>query len=754
MSRSPIPVFRPLAQIALAFLLAAGCAGGSAQAPAVIEPTPQPVDTAVVEELTPAFPTLAEILGPVSFDPDTVMAGRFDTGRMWTFDAPPMEWFAEAYGFQPDEAWFEHAHLGALRSNGGECTASFVSANGLMFTNHHCSRDYVTQVSREGENLLENGFYASTLDEERLVEGFFVDQLVEITDVTARIHAAMDAVEGAQAKAGARQQAIMAVGEEMDAENGMVNEVVELFNGGRYSVYTFKRYTDVRLVMAPELDIGYFGGDPDNFTYPRYNLDISFWRVYEDGEPVDSSGFYFKWSVTGPKKGDPVFVVGNPGRTSRLNTVAQLAFNRDIINPYLLHLLRTRMQALRSFLNSHPDIPDWEELNNDYFGLSNSEKAYTGQQNGLLDSWKLARKAAWEEEFRNRVMGDPVLSDTYGDPWTDIAEARHALREFGFDMYVFRFTQPGDWLSSALLNKAFLIQQYRFMLEQGMPADSEGALELRGLIEAPIEVYPDLEKAMLAAQLSDLHRFFGPEDPLVSDLLGIRGPAGAARDLAARTILNDTEAVKALLEGAPASIESSTDPIIGGMSTIMTRLVQMQMAVGQWMGQENAAISRLARAVFDVYGFSIPPDATSLLRIQDGVVTGYPYNGTLAPVYTTFYGLYDRWASNDKVAPWALPERWQNPPDEFDLDTPINFVSTCDIIGGNSGSPVLNRDLELVGIAFDGNIESLPGEFIFLPDLNRCVSVHSAGIFEAISDLFGFKGLAAELESGALPPGE
>jgi len=274
------------------------------------------------------------------------------------------------------------------------------------------------------------------------------------------------------------------------------------------------------------------------------------------------------------------------------------------------------------------------------------------------------------------------------------------------------------------------------------------------MIEAPIEGYPELEQAMLAAQLSDLHRFYPADDPLVSGLLGFRGPAGAAEFLAGGTILNQPEEVATLLEGAPASIVNSTDPIIQGLDGIMMRLVQMQGAVQQHLGQEDAAISRLARAVFDVYGFSIPPDATSSLRIQDGVVTGYPYNGTIAPVATTFYGLYDRWASHGKVDPWALPERWQNPPEEFDLDTPINFVSTCDIIGGNSGSPVLNRDLEVVGIAFDGNIESLPGSFIFLPDLNRCVSVHSAGIFEVISDLFGYRPLAVELETGSLPPGE
>ena len=734
----------------LAGALSVGCAGTKPPTPYTVEPTPPAAPDLATIEAVPKLRTLAEILGPISFDPDTVKAGTFDTGRMWTFDAPPLDYFAEAYGFRPDDAWMEHARLGALRFGGG-CSASFVSADGLVFTNHHCGRSYVTQVNEEGENLLGNGFCAASLEEERKVDGLFVDQLVEITDVTARIHAAMDSAESDQDKAAARQSEIDEIGEEFNEKNSLNNQVVELFNGGRYSVYTYRRHEDVRLVMAPELDIGYFGGDPDNFTYPRYNLDISFFRVYEDDKPLDTSSFYFKWSEKGAGEGDPVFVVGNPGSTSRLNTVAQLAFVRDYQNPYVLHLIRSRMKVVRSFLDSYPDIPDWEEWDNRYFGLSNSEKAYTGQQNGLLNSWILARKADWEESFRQTVLKDPDLKEKYGDPWTEIAEARLEFEPFGKAMFVFRFTRPGDWLGSAHLNRGFLLQQYRFMLEQGLAPDAEPILYLTGMIMAPIDVHPDLERGMLEAQLGELQRFLEADDPLVERLIGMRQSSSAAVELLRQTVLGDTTEIRKLLEGAPASIENSTDPLVAAMDGIVERLTQMQMATQQVMARENAAVARLARAVYDVYGTSIPPDATFTLRIADGVVTSYPYNGTLAPVRTTFFGLYDRWASHGKVDPWELPERWHNPPSEFDLDTPLNFVSTCDITGGNSGSPVLNRNLEVVGVAFDGNIESLPGEFIFLTELNRCISVHSAGILEAISDLFGYKGLADELRTGALP---
>lgn len=749
-SHSPFKAARYSLAGILIFSVLSGCAGSKVPPPGAITPPPLPEEAVTIqEESISALRTLDEILGPIDFDPDTVLAGRFDTGRMWTFDAPPLDYFAEAYGFRPDAEWLKHAQLGALRFGGG-CSASFVSSDGLVFTNHHCGRDYVTQVSQEGEHLLENGFYAATLEEERMVEGLFVDQLVEITDVTGRIHGAMDAAADDATKTAAAQQEIEQIRTEFNEKNGLINQVVELFNGGRYSVYTYRRYEDVRLVMAPELDIGYFGGDPDNFTYPRYNLDCSFFRVYdEDGNPLDTSEFYFKWSNGGPKKGEPVFVLGNPGSTTRLNTVSQLAYSRDFDNPAILNLLRSRMKAVRAFLDSNPDFPNWEEMDNQYFGLSNSEKAYSGIQRGLQNAWMMARKADWEESFRQAVLNDPELSERYGDPWTEIAEARYSTEPFGNIVWAFRF---GNWMSSAHLSKGFLLEQYRYMLSVGMSADSEPVQNLAAQILTPIQVHPDLERGMLEAQLGDFLLLLGPDDSITSALLGMRQPASAAETLLSQTALGDTTEVKRLIEGAPGSIETSSDPMISAFKGSMERLVQMQMVMSQANVKEQAARARLARAVYDVYGTSIPPDATFTLRIADGIVTNYPYNGTVAPVWTTFYGLYDRWASHGKVDPWELPERWQNPPGEFDLDTPLNFVATCDIIGGNSGSPVVNRNLEVVGVAFDGNIESLPGEFIYLPELNRCISVHSEGILEAIRDLFGFKGLADELSSGALPP--
>lgn len=738
---------------AVGFLLA--CAGTSSQAPpSTGPPQEQPEQTAPPQETTrPAnpdsagVPTLLDYLGPVSFDPDTVKAQRFDTGRMWTFDAPPVDYFAERYGLDVDEAWLTHARMGALRF-ASWCSASFVSADGLVLTNHHCGREPVTQVSRPGEDLLNKGFYAETLEEERPVEGVYVDQLVEITDVTDEVHAAVDAVSGDQAKSRARSEKIGEIEERFDRENGLTNQVVELFNGGRYSVYTFQRYNDVRLVMAPELAIGYFGGDPDNFTYPRYNLDVSFFRVYEDGQPLDTSEFYFPWSVEGPKRGEPVFVVGNPGSTTRLNTVAQLTYTRDVDNPSVLRLYRDAMGAFRPFLDMHTDIENWEQLNNLYFSLSNSEKATSGQQKGLEDAWMMARKHDWEEDLRSAVMRDPDLEQKYGDPWTEIARIREEMREFGNMGYALSF---GGSIRSAILGKASLLDQHRFLLANGVDSSSQQVQRLKDQITSPITRHPDLERRLLEAQLEQLRDWLGPDDEIVRGLLGMRSPEAAASWIQENTSLTDPDRLEALLQGAPGTITGSQDPVMSAMNGVIERILPMQQGMSQLNGREASARDKLARAVFDVYGTSIPPDATFSLRISDGVVTGYPYNGTVAPEWTTFYGLYDRWASNDGQDPWALPERWQDPPEAFDLGTPVDFVATTDIIGGNSGSPMLNSDLEIVGAAFDGNIESLPGEFIFLPELNRTVAVHSVGILEAIQDLFGFTGLAEELRTGELP---
>ncbi|MFO7768848.1 MAG: S46 family peptidase [bacterium] len=734
----------------------AACAGASSQTPpsTTSQPRPGTEQAGPVQESpqpsnpdSAGVPTLLDYLGPVSFDPDTVEAQRFDTGRMWTFDAPPADYFADRYGLNVDEAWLTHARMGAIRL-ASWCSASFVSADGLVLTNHHCGREPVTQVSRPGEDLLNNGFYAETLEEERKAEGVYVDQLVEITDVTDEVHAAVDAAQDDQAKSRARSEKIGEIEERFSRENGRTNQVVELFNGGRYSVYTFKRYDDVRLVMAPELAIGYFGGDPDNFTYPRYNLDVSFFRVYEDGRPLDTSEFFFKWSAEGPERGEPVFVVGNPGSTTRLNTVAQLTYTRDIDNPSVLRLYRDAMGAFRHFLDTHTGIENWEQLNNLYFSLSNSEKATSGQQGGLEDAWMMARKHDWEDDLRSAVMRDSTLQGKYGDPWTEIARIREQMREHGNLSYALSF---GGSIRSAILGKASMLDQYRFLLANGVDSSSQQAQTLRDQITSPITRHPDLERRLLAAQLGQLRDWLGPDDDMVRGLLGMRSPDAAAAWLQENTSLADPDRLETLIQGAPGSITGSEDPVLSAMDGVVERILPLQQAMSQLNSRESSERDKLARAVYDVYGTSIPPDATFSLRISDGIVTGYPYNGTVAPEWTTFYGLYDRWASSGGTDPWALPARWQDPPPAFDLDTPVNFVATTDIIGGNSGSPMLNADLEVVGAAFDGNIESLPGEFIFLPERNRTVAVHSAGILEAIEDLYGFIGLAEELRTGGLP---
>ena len=577
------------------------------------------------------------------------------------------------------------------------------------------------------------------------MEDLYVDQLVALVDVTHRVHAAVDVAEGEQAKTEALERVLGELQEEYDLANGLINEVVELYNGGRYSVYTYRRYNDVRLVMAPELALGYFGGDPDNFTYPRYNLDVSFFRVWEEDGPLDSSDFFFPWSTSGPRQGEPVFVIGNPGTTSRLNTVAQLAFTRDYENPAILRLYRNRIKAYRAYLDAHPEAPGWEALNNLYFNLTNGEKAISGQQAGLLDPWLLARKGTWERELRRRVLDDPSLAARFGDPWSEIDQIRQQLAPFGFQQYALSF---GGQVRSALLNRAFLLDQYRYMLQQGLPADSPQLQGLASQLTRPLDSSLELEQALLAVQLDEMRIWLGAEDPLIQGLIGMRSAAAAAGALVRGTVLTDSTVTARLLAGGPQAMREAEDPIVQAFFGMVERVIPMQQQLVQLFEQEEAARRRLARALFEVHGTRIPPDATFTLRISDGVVEGFPYNGTEAPAWTTYYGLYDRWASRDGLDPWALPPRWQSPPAAFDLATPLNFVATTDIIGGNSGSAVVNRNLEVVGAAFDGNMESLPGEFIFLPLRNRTVAVHSAGVLAAIQHLYGYQELARELTYG------
>lgn len=726
------------------FLLLAACAGRGGT------PSPAPPPAVPAAQPAPVPSSSAPAPAPRPFvygvDLDTIRAGRFDQGKMWTFEAPPIDYFAETYGFRPDAAWFEKARLGALRIP--SCSASFVSPHGLVLTNHHCAREFVTQVSREGETLLDDGFFARDLADERTVEDFEADQLVEIVDVTAEVNAALDAVPFDERSE--RREALLdeierrILSERGGEEAGFVVEMISLYNGGRTSAYVFRRYTNAKLVAAPELQIGFFGGDPDNFTYPRYNLDFAFFRIYDDSGrplPVDT---YFRVDDDGLQEGDAVFIVGNPGSTSRLQTVAQLEFRRDVGDRYIVELLRSRMAALDDFIRRYPREAEQRDLRNTYFGLSNSEKAYSGQVRGLEDPIIIARRMDTERQFQARIAARPELAARYGSLISEMAELQERKREQAAGFGAFLAMTSSD-LESATLHRALIAYQIMVSRQNGAPR--EAVQELVDELLAVPQQHPELDRALAAARFRDFVRFYGADSPLARAVLDGTSVEARAAAVVSGSVLADSARAAAAVQGGSLTMQ---DPALAVVRAYLPAFIEFQQTVGAIFPREEEIAAELGRARFEIYGTSVPPDATFSLRIADGVAVGYAYNGTVAPAFTTIYGLYDRHHSHQGKSDWALPERWLDPPATLDLSTKMNFVSTADITGGNSGSPVLDRELEVVGVVFDGNIESLPGDYIYLPEANRSVTVDIRAILEALDEIYDADRLVLELTTGRL----
>jgi hypothetical protein len=698
------------------------------------------------EEQPPTEVTTAPQPFVYGVDLDTVQAGRFDQGKMWTFEFPPVDYLEETYGFRPDEAWFEKARLGALRIP--SCSASFVSPHGLVMTNHHCAREFVSQVSGEGESLLDDGMVATDLADERPVEDFEADQLIEIVDVTDEVNSALDALPAA-ARVDAREILLEEIearilGEFGGEESGHAVEMISLYNGGRTSAYVFRRYTNAKLVMAPELQIGFFGGDPDNFTYPRYNLDFSFFRIYDDdGQPL-SSDPYFSFDDDGLEEGDPIFIIGNPGSTSRLQTVAELEFRRDVSDRAVIELLKSRMAVLDEYIQAHPVEAEERDLRNTYFSLANSLKATGGQVKGLEDPVVIARRKDTERDFQAAIDADPELAARYGSLIARMADlqAQKAEQAPGFGAFL-AMTSPE--MESASLHRALIAFQILSASQGG--ASPDVIEDLTEELRAVPDQAPELDQAYIEARFRDFVKFYGADSPLVGASLQGRSIEEVAASVVSGTQLQDSAT-------AVASIENNTltiaDPALGVVRAYLPAFIAFQQVVAGVFPQEEEVAAELGRARFEVYGTDVPPDATFSLRIADGVVSGYDYNGTRAPAFTTFYGFYDRHFSHGSEGDWALPDRWMDPPSTLELGTPMNFVSTADIIGGNSGSPVLDADLEVVGVVFDGNIESLPGDYIYLPDLNRSVTVDSRAILEALGEIYDLDRLVLELTTGRL----
>ena len=666
---------------------------------------------------------------------DTVKAGRFDMGKMWTFDNPPLDYFEEAYDFRPTKEWLENVRMSALRF-GTWCSASFVSEDGLIMTNHHCARGNVTQVTREGENLNENGFYAVTLADEREVPGLYVEQLIQIIDVTKEIKDAIATGKDAEEKRKMRKKKIREIEKKYRNELDLKCSVISFYNGAEYSLYAYKRYSDVRLVFAPEDFLGFFGGDPDNFTYPRYDLDCSFFRVYdEDGKPLKTKHF-FKWSPGGAKVGEPIFVVGNPAGTGRLSTVAQLEYKRDfesrLISDYLTGIVNIYYELMEKYPEKRL------ELYSMLMNYANTQKAYAGALKGLQNPVLMERKKDFEWKFRQAVNSNPELKAKYGNLWDEISRIKDEEAKI-FPEY-----------------SAYNINSYSSSLYLSTAKDIYDEIKNKNEINISDieEMYPksidkEYEDKLLELEIKLLTDLLGSDNELIQELVGDRKGKEAADYLLSKSVLTNKEDLVALAKKGKDELINS-DPFIKYVSKTQDRFNELSDQYGKLLREESKLETELGQALFAVYGNSIPPDATFTLRISDGVIKPYEYNGTVTPTKTTFYGLYDRYHSFNKEIPWQLPERWINPPAEFDLETPLNFISTNDISGGNSGSPVINQKAEIVGLAFDGNIEALPGYFIFTSKAGRTVSVTSEGMIEAIQDLYKAKRLSEELKNGRI----
>jgi formate dehydrogenase maturation protein FdhE len=602
----------------------------------------------------------------------------------------------------------------------------------------------VQQLSTEGHDYIKTGFYAKTEAEEAKCPNLELNQLVGIEDVTDKINAGIKP-EMSTAEIGAAQRAAMSqVEKECATSTGLRCDVVTFYSGQVYNLYKYKKYTDVRLVFAPEFDIAFFGGDPDNFTYPRYDLDITFFRVYENDKPAHLDN-YLKWSPTGVKDGDLIFVSGHPGNTGRLLTMAQLEFLRDVQYPMALKVYARRIALLQEF--SKQSEENARIAKEDVFGMQNSQKAITGYQSGLLDKEIMKEKTS--QEVYLRAAFKVASKDTNAtDPWEEIAQAIKTQQAIFPNLsYLERMRAFPSHLAQFARTLVRAAEEKPKPNPDRMREFRDSALpSLEQQLFSTEPIYKNLETALLTDGLSEMQESLGKENPEVQKVLQGKTPADVAKDLIVNTKLDDVAVRKQLYEGGRAAIDASTDPLIVLMRSIdpdaRSARREFEDKVDSVVRRDGGAI---AKARFAQSGFTQPPDATFTLRLSYGVVKGYQENGKAIPFDTTMGGAYQRAAEHGSQSPYNLPESWIRLKDKLDLKTPFNFVSTADIIGGNSGSPTVNKNGEVVGIIFDGNIESLPWNFAYSDTQGRAVSVDSRGIQEALRKIYGAAALADEL---------
>jgi len=667
---------------------------------------------------------------------------------MWTFNNVPRAEIKKKYGFDVTDEWLNKVRLASVRFNNGG-SGSFVSPNGLVLTNYHIVEDIVGEVSTPEKDLAKEGFLAKTRAEEIKAPSLELNQLISIEDVTSRVNGAVKANSTDAEAFAARRAEITAIEAESTKATGLRSDVVTLYQGGQYNLYRYKKYTDVRLVFVPEFQAAFFGGDPDNFNFPRFNIDMALVRVYENDQPVHPDN-YFKWSTAGAKEGSLVFVTGNPGSTSRLDTVAHLEELRDTSIPIVLRLLERREAVLKKYMAMGEE--QTRQSQNELNSVQNALKVYRGQLKGLKDPSLMARKMKEEQALRKAVAANPEWQKMYGGAWDAIATAHKNYPSYIRERRIFE--QAGGF-NSVLFNYARVLVR---MAEESKKPNNErlpeytdarrASLEL-GLF-SPAPIHEDFEKLKLADSLGFMVELLGADNPLVKGVLAGKTPEARADELISGTKLKDPEYRKELAKGGFEAIDASNDPMILVAREIDAKAREVRKRYETEVAAvERANYSKIARALFETEGNKIYPDATFTLRLSYGAVEGYMENGKKVPPFTTLGGLYARSDQFKHEFPYNLPPRWVEKKSALNLNTPFNFVSTNDIIGGNSGSPTINQNGELVGLIFDGNIQSLVGDFMYDGSVNRAISVDSRGMLEVLKKVFNANDIVAELTTAS-----
>lgn len=663
---------------------------------------------------------------------------------MWLFNNPPKAHLKAKYNFEPTDAWLNHLQKSSVRFNSGG-SGSFVSANGLVMTNHHVAADALQKMGTKDRNYYRDGFHAKTYAEEFKCEAMELNVLMSIEDVTERVNASSKAGAKAEDSFAARRAVISEIEKESLDKTSLRSDVVTLYQGGAYHLYRFKKYTDVRLVFAPEQQIAFFGGDPDNFEYPRFDLDMAFFRVYENDKPAKIEHF-LKWSKAGAKEDELVFVSGHPGKTNRLNTVDELQYFRDIGYPFLLNRLNRWEVLLNAFSGrSEENARQAKEF---LFGVQNSRKARVGGLGGLLDPEMMARKQAYELKLKEAVAKDAKLADAK-TAWDKVTASEKIRAELikpytvlegaaGFNCEIFGIART---LVRAAEEKPKKNQE---RLREFRDSALE-SMELQLFSEEPI--YDEYEIVKLADGLSFMASILGYKHPIVVSSLAGKSPQQRAAELVLGSKLKDVNERKRIYKEGKKAITESKDPILLLALAVdaESRKIRKRMEI-EVEEPKRQAYAEIAKVKFALEGTSTYPDATFTLRLAFGTVKGYEENGKKVPAETYYSGLYERSAEHMNKTPFDLPQRWIDKKGKLDMKVPLNFVCTADIIGGNSGSPVVNKDAEVVGLIFDGNIQSLVLDFAFTEEQGRAVSVHSQGMIEALRKVYEATNVADELE--------